>query len=510
MNPEEFEQSVWYLLDGSLDEDGFQKLEEYLTEHDEAQEQFVRMVDLHGILIQKLSDQVSPASVFSMDEVVRRQKRRYFKQSALAAAAVLVLVAMVMKGVFMKPAEPLLTIRHSEDAVFHVTHAGEVDPDQGGLMLEKGSRLQLTQGGVELSLRNGVQALVRAPADLTLHDDDRIYQSLGISHFVVPPSGVGFQVQTPDLLVTDLGTEFGVISSPDELDQVHLFKGKVEVENHWGLRHKELLVGLQSRGAGPAGRLNPVDSRPELFMTSLEDKPSHLRLSFDDLKHDEFEVSGSHPDTSGVTATLLDSTREDKRPGMVSGKFGKALELHGHGGCVQTNWPGISGRSPRSVAFWVKLPADIEGAHKQRGFLTWGDTNVEAGKFELIANRHKSIGPRGAIRFDCGKGHVVGETNLYDGEWHHVAVVMGGAVDPASGMKVQLYVDGELETITGFLRNEPDTIPGTDESSWMSVGRYLHAGSPNEGYLIGTLDELYVFSGALTQADIRQVMNGDW
>jgi len=509
MNPTDFEESVWRLLDGSLDEEGFQALQAHLVAHEEEQDRFVEMVDLHGTLIQKLSVHGAEPSVLSMDEVLRRQRRRYFKQSALAAAAVVLLVVVVMKGVFLKPAPPLLTIRCSEDAVFHVTHAGDSDSGEDRTTLEIGSRLQLTQGGVELSLSNGVQAMVRAPADLTLHEEDRIFQSLGIARFVVPPSAVGFQVETPDLLVTDLGTEFGVISTPDELDQVHLFKGKVEVENQWGLQKKEVIEGVQSRIAGPAGRLRAIDSSPEVFLKSLEDEPPYIHLSFDRLDDGEFEVSGTHPDADGIRASLEDDNTRGPAPELTSGRFGNAIELHGHGGCVQTNWSGISGRNSRSVAFWVKLPKE-QPSTKQRGFLTWGDTSVFGGKFELIHNRNPSVGQRGAIRFDCGRGYVVGETNLYDGKWHHVTVVMGGQIDPASGMQVHLYVDGELEKVTGFLRNEPDTTVGDNEETWMSVGRYLHPGEPQHGYLIGTMDELYVFSGVLTQADVRQVMKGKW
>ncbi|MFC7337126.1 LamG-like jellyroll fold domain-containing protein [Haloferula chungangensis] len=509
MNLQEFEQSVWRLLDGTLDEEGFRELEASLIGNDELQERFVEMADLHGTLLQTLARKGGEPSVLNMDEILRRQRGRQLLRSSLAAAAILLLVGIMLKVVWLKPPQPLVTFRHSGDALFEVTHSKDSDSTDGPNALEKGSRLQLTQGKVELTLRNGVQVLVRAPADLTLHDESLIYQGLGIARYVVPKSAAGFQVRTADLIVTDLGTDFGVISGPEKLDQVHLFKGKVEAENQWGLQKKEVLEEGESRMAGPAGRLHSIEPLPELFMTTLEEKIPYIHLSFDDLEDDEFRVSGNHPDVPGISAILLDSTREDKRPGLTAGKFGKGLELHGFGGCVQTNWPGISGKTPRSVAFWVKLPRENSLVRK-RGFLTWGDNDVEAGKFELIFNRNAQSGQLGAIRFDCGKGYVIGETDLHDGKWHHVAVTMGGTIDPATDMAVKLYVDGELESVTGFLRNEPDTVTGSDESLWMSVGRYLEAGHPHEGYLIGSMDELFIFSGVLTQADVRQVMKGDW
>ena len=100
-----------------------------------------------------------------------------------------------------------------------------------------GSRLQLEQGAIELTLQNGVEAMVRAPADLTLINEALLIQNQGIVRYVVPAPAVGFQVRTPQLLVTDFGTIFGVISDSEEQDQVHLFQGEIEVKCRLGLRN---------------------------------------------------------------------------------------------------------------------------------------------------------------------------------------------------------------------------------------------------------------------------------
>ncbi|MGJ8726352.1 MAG: LamG-like jellyroll fold domain-containing protein [Roseibacillus sp.] len=506
MNPEDtFEKAVWDLLEGHLSEEEFKELESALMQSEEGRERFLEIADLHGLLYQKLGQNASDPSVVSMDEVIQRQQRRILKRSALAAAALLLLAGLVMSVIWLKHSAPLVTFQHTEDSMFHVSHAKKSrghDPDE----LAIGSRLLLSQGTVELTLKSGVQAIVRAPADLTIQEKDQIIQKEGVIHYVVPPSAVGFQVLTPDILVTDLGTEFGVVSSPHELDHVHLFKGKLEIESRRRLKTKEILTGIESRIIGSIGHFNAIDSSPQLFKTSLREKLPYLHLSFDHLEEEQLEVNGNLPGLEQVSATLK---KRNGTPNLAPGPFGNAIELNGHGGFVQTNWEGISGSAPRSVAFWCKLPVN-RGARIPHGLVAWGDLRTLVHKFVIITNRDSDAGQKGAIRFDCGRGYATGETELTDGEWHHVAVVMAGEIEPGSGMQIQLFVDGEREELTGFLANNPETTPGTDEKSWMTIGRYRLPGMANHNCLTGSLDELYVFLGILTQSDVRQIMNGDW
>lgn len=505
----QFEQAVWNLLDGNLREEEFNELQSSLLQSDEERERFLKIVELHGSLHQKLGHDATEPSVVSMEEVTHRQRLRIFKRSALAAAAVLLLSGILMSSIWLKKPEPLLTFQHTKDAVFDVTHDKQDDTSKDLDELTIGSRLQLTQGTMELTLKNGVQAIVRAPADLILQKEDRIVQSAGVVRYVVPTVAAGFQVQTQDLIVTDLGTEFGIVSSPNEPDQVHLFKGKVEIESRKPFKAKELLTEVESRIIGQMGHLKPIDSSPELFKTSLEEKLPYLHLSFDQREGETLEIGGNLLGLEEISAKV---TKGKELPVLTPGQFGNAMQFNGQGGYVQTNWEGVSGSAPRSVAFWCKLPksSDSNTTQDACGFVAWGNQRVYGSKFVIVINRDSDAGKLGAIRFDCGQGYAIGESKLTDGEWHHVAVVMAGEVDPSLGMDVQVYVDGERETLTGFRPNTPDTTPGTNNNSWMSVGRYRLPGMSFHKTLTGTLDELYVFPSFLTRSDVQQIMNGDW
>lgn len=49
---------------------------------------------------------------------------------------------------------------------------------------------------------------------------------------VVPPQATGFQVRTSTALITDLGTEFGVIAHSNGSSEAHAFKGRISVALH--------------------------------------------------------------------------------------------------------------------------------------------------------------------------------------------------------------------------------------------------------------------------------------
>lgn len=513
MNPEADENRIWRLFDGDLTPEEFARLEQKLAESPEARARFLEQVELHNLLGQKFTTPDSVArsmqGVVSVDLLVSRQRRRSAKYSLFAAAALLVLLGVVLRVIFVAEPRPLVAFRTSEDALLSVSHstANQEEPAPG--TLEKGSRLMLRQGAVELTLASGVTALAEAPADLTLHQEDRLYQRSGRVRFRVPEKASGFQVQTPDLLITDLGTEFGVLSSPETPDEVHVFKGKVEVANQHGLRKTELLAGRVARVAGPAGHLKPTPLRPEEFLESLLPRIPHLRFSFDSMDGETIPVEGDHPDVPALSALWMPGRTDPHRSPLVPGKFGKAFRCNGKGDHIRTNWPGISGRSARSVAVWLRLPAD-KPEFKRESILVWGDTGEFGGKFDVSWNFHPEFGQVGALRITCGPGYVVGTTDLRDGRWHHLAVVFGCEPDPETRMPVRLYVDGAAEKASKWRYFMPYTTPGWDAHTELRIGIFFDAKGIPRGTLQGELDELYIFSGTLTEEGIKRLMTNNW
>jgi anti-sigma factor RsiW len=513
MNPESDEDRVWQWFDGDITPEEFAKLERSLEDCPEARARFLDQVDLHNLLGQKFSIPESVArsmkGAASAERLVRRERRRSANHAILAAAAAIVLFGVVFKIIFVKDPEPWATLRTSEDALFSISHPATTDKKPAPGSMAMGSRLLLRQGVMELKLASGVTALVEAPADLTLQTETRLQQSRGRIRFQVPEEAVGFQVLTPDLLITDLGTEFGVLASPESPDEVHLFDGKVEVSHRHGLKKTEVLTGQVARVAGPAGRLGPTPLRSEEFLESFQPRIPHLRFSFDSMDGDSLPVAGDHPDVPALSASWIPGRTDPKQSPLVPGKFGKAYRNHGKGDHIRTNWPGISGRSPRSVAVWLRLPAD-KPEFKRESILVWGDTGEFGGKFDVSWNFHPELGQVGALQIICGPGYVVGSTDLRDGRWHHLAVVFGCEPDPETRIPVRLYVDGVLEKASKWRYFMPYTTPGWDANTELRVGISFDSKGVPRGTLQGELDELYIFSGVLNDEGVRRVMNSNW
>jgi hypothetical protein len=139
----------------------------------------------------------------------------------------------------------------------------------------------------------------------------------------------------------------------------------------------------------------------------------------------------------------------------------------------------------------------------------WGRVEGRGSAWQISANPVADEGPLGALRVGTGRGAVVGTTDLRDGKWHHLTVVMYGG-SPTTATHVLLYVDGVLESTTRKSVRTIDTQPST-VSHGVWLGRNLSQWSPDPpgaSFFRGELDEVHIFAAALDQPMIHQVMEG--
>lgn len=504
MSPSDFETAVFRLLDGELPPEDFTELRDHLAESADARKLYLDYAELHNVLDLELAShpvvQPGASEVVPVDRLVARQQRRILRWSAVAAAALVMIMGVVFRLVLAPAPEVVLSYRVAQDSILSVTHAssGEEAPAPG--TLAKGSRLILDQGTVELTLDSGVVSIIEAPADLTLEKDDRIQLAKGMAWIEVPKGAEGFQVQTPDVLVTDLGTEFGVISTDSALDEVHVLKGKVRVENRNGLKHRETLTTGEARVVGPAGRFKVIPARSQDFSTSLPAGLPHVHLAFDSIEGDHLSVGGSHPDVTGITAQLIQSSSEP----LVPGRRGQALNLTGQGDFVLTDWPGISGGTPRSVACWIRTTR--EGGTE--AIVGWGGLRNN-GRWKIhIVNEGPEQG-RVAQATGGAFGYATKGASVDDGQWHHIAVVYYGGMQEDGQPDLAIFVDGQRQQ--SFLKGgqlplpEVNTITDAPDSMPLLVGKPT---TGHQGSFHGQLDELYVVDGALSDETIKRLAAG--
>lgn len=205
---------------------------------------------------------------------------------------------------------------------------------------------------------------------------------------------------------------------------------------------------------------------------------------------------------------VLHSMEEGDPPRATPGVFGSALSFDGKGGYAESNFPGIGGTEPRTVSFWVKVPEDFK-VREGFGIVSWGQfAGANYGEvWQISINPLEDDGPIGRLRVGAHGGQIIGDTDLRDGRWHHVAVVLYQAGRPDIGKHVLIYLDGELEPISRRALRELNTR--TEDAShgvWLGRNIVYNSSVPGHrhgGFFRGEVDEVFIFSGALTREEVR-------
>ncbi len=507
MTPEDFENALSGLLDNDLTPEQFDELQKYLQNSQQARAQYLDYVDLHNVLDLELAPkavtQPGTSKVIPIDRIIRRQNRRSRRIALAAAAAILIIALVTMKLFFIDTTRPpTLAFETSPGTQFTITHDGSEEAPVGQIM-EKGSRLQLSQGTVELTFGSGVKSIVMAPADLTLRDDNQLYLSQGTAWFHVPKEAIGFRVKTKDLNIIDLGTEFGVLAKPNDHDEIHVIQGKVKVTANRVRKESAILTANEARRIDPIGRLDSITSRPSTFITSLPKSLPYLHWSFDEFKNNCFPVDGSSAGKQLANATLRG---EQDKPQVIQGKFGNAIDIQHYHQELLTAHPGISGDKPRTIACWVKINRKATGPFSRHTIAGWGDRGLthHSRRWQLAVAGNDS---GGSTLFVAGAGVYRGSSVLNDNQWHHVACVWSPASKQREFGKLTAYVDGRLEPL-GF-NSQNETVQNTQTGHGacpVVIGATMHVSSEFPATFKGSIDELFIIEGALTHKDILHLM----
>jgi len=87
----------------------------------------------------------------------------------------------------------------------------------------------LLEGAAEVKLRQGTNLLLEAPCRIELTGGDEVILKNGRVVVEVSPRALGFRVRTRTAVITDLGTQFGVIAHTDGSTEAHVLKGRIRV-----------------------------------------------------------------------------------------------------------------------------------------------------------------------------------------------------------------------------------------------------------------------------------------
>jgi hypothetical protein len=317
-----------------------------------------------------------------------------------------------------------------------------------GTPLTPGSH-QLRSGMAQIEFYQGARITIEGPAAFDLLSSGRAALTRGRLRAEVPAQATGFEIETPQGRIVDLGTEFG-LEIDEGLATIHVFEGEVEL-HALGAERQSLVAGQAASFVGspelfeadPASfsSLERLDVRSKLsergkFSRWLDrsrdwngDPALRLRFDFQDSVESRSLTNraisgGAYPDGSIVGA----SWTEGRWPGKGAIEFRQVSDR------VRLSVPGELGQL--TLATWVR----VNGLDRTFNSLLmsegWGERRV-----------HWQIKHDGRVRLGVASGGNRGHAD-YDtpvvftperfGRWIHLAVVF----DPDRS-EVRHYVDGE-------------------------------------------------------------------
>ena len=511
------------LVDGTLTEKQRARLFDWLTVSEAARRHYVRTMAFSASLYQYASEMQVEAPDALPEEpanVIRPFPWRWL--SPLAAAAGVVLAFWLFHS--HRPETRVAEMRADEN-VARLTGSRQcqwsdnVTALKPGDGLRKGQRLELLSGFAELTFDSGAQVVLEGPASLDLNSAWDATLLRGSLKANVPPEAMGFRISNLAVEVVDLGTEFTMIADGSGAADVLVLRGMIEASPRDSNEERTIVLHEnQSRHFAPSGISN-VSNPGQKFARFTQPVPldhfapatRYIHWSFDEPEGDLLRADSFGAPLDSFSARVDQVSDTVLGTIHTEGRWGRALRFNGHL-YARAAFPGLSGNSPHTALFWVKVPVDVHLPNAY-AMLAWNATNEKLGVHPVHIgwNRNPTEGTVGVLRTDYAGGFALGATPLRDGRWHHIAVVFVPGADPETPVEVKQYVDGRFE---GEGKPSP---PGTEVSTRFSeedpntrdalfLGCRVGVTGPRKERFRGEIDEVCLADRALEPRDIVQLM----
>lgn len=282
MTDERFQELLEDYTDGTIDEAGSCELMGAFAKDPELKQRFIGELrvanSLHGIQALESQDQmtgnvlesirfakdapdVSSAVIAELKSEEKVVPFPFMRVGLAIAAAVAVVFAVLTK---QPQVDALATLANATDARW----ADDQDFSENDAL--PAGVLRLEAGVARIDFKTGVRVTLEGPAELELLSKTEVRLHSGILAAHVPPAGVGFQVYTEKVDVTDLGTTFGVSVTSDGSTDVEVFEGKVEVAPPVGdasgvVKREIILEGDAIKVPGDASQTKRRRIKPRSF-----------------------------------------------------------------------------------------------------------------------------------------------------------------------------------------------------------------------------------------------------
>jgi hypothetical protein len=389
-------------------------------------------------------------------------------------------------------------------------------PPRAGAPLAPGW-FRLKSGVADIEFYSGARVILQGPARLKLVSRMEAYCAEGKLRATVPSHAQGFTIRSPKLDLVDRGTEFGMQVGDGERTEVHVFQGKVELfapgadpktARHLDLE-KEQAVRLDQPGDYQTVPLNRG------FVTA-QDLARRQREETERCRAEWLAASAALRQDPAVVAyytfqaedpgsrTLFDQAdkRRPPRDGAVVGcAWGpgrwlapdkQGLEFKRVSDRVRVHIPGDF--ESLTLMAWVRVDAlpNLNNSLLMADGWDPGGVHWQVGNSgTLILGVQSSPKGRGAH-------YHAPDTITPDrfGRWLHLAVVY----DRDAGT-VSHFVEGRLAAQEAIQFDIPLRIGNAEVGNWNIAA---HRNKSPIRNLTGSMDELVVFSRALTAPEVEQ------
>ena len=208
-----------------------------------------------------------------------RSHERPLGLMALAASLIIVVLVLYLNH---KPNIPV-----APQAVATLTKTLNAKWDDSTLPTTTGSELfagemRLIEGYAQITFMDGAEIVLQAPARFKLETDEQMFLQNGRLTAKVPSGAEGFKLNTPNAMMIDLGTEFGVIVSEAGQSELHVFEGEVKLfsdKRTGGNIYKQTFRTGQAGVIDKSGQLSKktYKATPRCFVRSIPKKMPYGR-----------------------------------------------------------------------------------------------------------------------------------------------------------------------------------------------------------------------------------------
>lgn len=479
---DEFDSLIDSWLDGTIDEPGMTRLNQWIKESPEHADRFAQRSHLHSRLFD-----------WAKTRDARATRKRSIRVRAVlgAAAAVILLLGGVQFFIREEPGSSVATLTAMVEG--ELRYQGRSLPS-GEDIIRTGS-YEMNRGLASFRFDNGVEVTLEAPARFRIESALKMILEQGKLSAAVPPEGVGFTVETPAAEVIDFGTEFAVEVNSDRSSEVHVFEGAVDVKPKH--RSEAAPVRLLTNGATRVDYQSAVpmgiEIDPDRFLRTLEEPqltyPGVVRV-LDPVVYYRMGLK-TFAEGSGIRFV----SRGSKKPFLTPGKAGASVRLEGpkDGGFVMVPDYPKSTTGMLSGVCWVYAES-----RPRKASIATNESESEIGQFGWGLWRDNG---NLYIRVKSGGEDVtVEDPEVFPlREWQHLAFVADGEV-------LRLYRNGkEVGSVPC------GTVDGTELRPMVIGARLYAAGDEPRGrqFWHGRIDEFALFERPLTGEQIQNLYHSD-